>query len=201
MQEGTIALLHAYRNYDPEKASLGTYATWVIRSKLREHVIKVSTAIHGADTDELRTAFFKIRSGEVNIWDAEEVDTLADKLNVTKEALYALHSPLMYLDDTEKNYHEFIGGDYGVEASTIERVDMELVAEAIKLLPERYQLILDQWFYKELTFDQIALNLGCSRAAVHDMKNAAIHKLRCYFYGTKLTTTRKHRRKKSGPAS
>jgi RNA polymerase sigma factor for flagellar operon FliA len=174
IQEGTIALIQAYRRYDPTKAALATFATWHIKARLRILVIKLSATISAGDTNKIRTAFYKIKSGEVDPRNQEQMTALANTLDIDPNALFALYAPNLALDDQEQSYHDYMCGSTSFESSSHDKIDAAVIKTAVAQLPKRYRYVLMQWFYNEKSFQQIAEELGCSRSQVHLLKNKAL---------------------------
>ena len=62
IQEGNIGLMHAVRNFDPErKVRLSTYATYWIKATINEYVIRNWKIVRVATTSAQRKLFFNLR--------------------------------------------------------------------------------------------------------------------------------------------
>lgn len=74
----------------------------------------------------------------------------------------------------------FAEKDAGAEFSLLANEDRAILAEAIADLPERLALVIQLYFVEELNLKEIALALNVSVPRVHQLKAAALDKLRIY---------------------
>ena len=112
---------------------------------------------------------------------------LAQALGLDVEDLHRLRSDLAEtrLSSIDECYSEsdgaFAADEPDAEALLLQQEDRTLLAEAIASLPERHQLVIQLYFVEELNLSEIAAVLGVSVPRVHQLKAAALDKIKAEF--------------------
>lgn len=97
IQEGNIGLMKAVKNFDPDRGvRLVAFAVHWIRAEIYEFVIRNWRTVKVATTKAQRKLFFNLRKSKSHLgWMSnDEVDALAEKLNVSKKDVLEMESRL-----------------------------------------------------------------------------------------------------------
>ena len=97
IQEGSIGLMKAVKRYDPARdVRLVSFAVHWIRAEIYDYVLRNWKMVKVATTKAQRKLFFNLRKSKTRLgWmNNEEVDTLADELNVEKTTVREMESRL-----------------------------------------------------------------------------------------------------------
>ncbi len=188
IQAGMIGLLEAARKYDGDKgASFETYAgirirgamldemrrgDWAPRS-VHRNTRRISDAIHEIESEKGRDA----EDSEV----AERLGMSTDEYHgvLRDSASCRLFSYEEMLENNDSAVDAMMDDDnddpsHGVERGAFQRQ----LADAIKELPEREQLVLALYYDEELNLKEIGAVLGVSESRVCQIHSQAAHRLR-----------------------
>lgn len=185
---GAMGLLAALERYDPTRETLfSTYASFRIR---------------GAILDQLRTLDWvprRVREKAALVERAAEAvearlgrpateDELAAALGLSLDAYRALVAEIapvgvVSLDDSGVGSDDDcpLDGELGPLAALLHRERLHEVAEAIRGLPERDQLLLSLYYRDELTMREVGRVLGLTESRVSQLHTQALARLRARF--------------------
>ncbi len=196
IQSGMIGLMEAAQKYDQTKgASFETYAGIRIRGAMLDEVRRGDWAPRSVHRNSRRVAE-AIRQVENRTGrDAKDVE-ISQALGISSEEyhkmlqdsmstkLFSL-SDLLSEDDTilaekEKEYEQ-------EPLIAIQRESLlKSLADAIRQLPEREQLVLALYYDEELNLKEIGEVLGVSESRVSQINSQAAHRLRARMQGWRL---------------
>lgn len=190
---GTLGLIHAVDRFDPDKQTdIKTFAEYRIR---------------GAILDELRSMDWYSRSMRKKIHDIEDairsVETrkgsqaddweVAEQLDISLEeyhlTLSNIHSvSLLNLDDfikseendsiNKRSFQEKIISDDD-PSENISKIELKRVlAQAIRTLTEKEQLVISLYYYDELTLKEIGEVMGLTESRICQIHTQTLIKLK-----------------------
>jgi len=190
LHQGLLGLIEAVDRYDPQFGTrFSTYAAVRIRGKVldylrsvdwmsrtaRQRVRAIQKAveelwlIHQREpTDEEIAAHLKI-----------DVDTVQRGLMDSNRFMLSLDAPAD-VDSEESDLHDRLGDERQVDPQELS-LDEDLrqqLAEAIRSLPEREQLVLSLYYHDELNFKEIGKVLGISESRVCQLHARALINLK-----------------------
>lgn len=190
--QGIMGLIEAVDHFKPEfGARLSTYATL----KIRGHILDY---LRGMDWLS-RTARQKVRSVQEASNTLERTlkrlpsdEELAQHMQISIDTLQQIQidsSHTVVSLDMEEDDHSEEGGsslhetlhDENQEdpSETSEKRELQMnLANAIKELPEREQLVLSLYYFEELTFKEIGRTLDISESRVCQIHGRAMHGLK-----------------------
>jgi RNA polymerase sigma factor for flagellar operon FliA len=198
VSQGMLGLIEAVDHYNPSFGTrLSTYATLKIRSKVLDYL---------RDLDWLpRVARQKVRAMQVAVSELERQfhrlptdEELAGHLNLNLEELQHIQmdstrvvisldetSNKLGSDDTDSSMHEWLMDEQQENPSELyEEKDMQAkLAEAIKELPEREQMVLSLYYFDELTFKEIGKTLDISESRVCQIHGRSVISLQSLLSG------------------
>jgi len=147
---GIVGLLDAISKYDPKKeASFSTYAQFRIR---------------GAVLDHLRSLDWVPRS-------------VRQKASLIEKVSHALEGTLGR-PPTEEEIAEELGLSLDAYQELLTQERVGLVADAIKDLPEREQLVVTLYYHEELTMKEVGGVLGLTESRVSQLHSQAMLRLK-----------------------
>lgn len=189
---GTIGLIQAVDRFDPTQGV--KFETYAIR-RIRGSIIDAIRSLHPLSRDanrrarELEQAYDRLTQQLGRIPEEQEVAdylglNLADFRMVLVEAsatFVSLETPLGDLGDGERlALIDQIADERTVDVA--EQLDHQellgLLVRAIEALPERDRLVINLYYYEELTLREISEVLGVSTSRVSQLHAAAVLKLR-----------------------
>ncbi|HEX7557118.1 MAG TPA: FliA/WhiG family RNA polymerase sigma factor [Leptolinea sp.] len=203
--QGMIGLIEAVDHYNPSFGTrMSTYATLKIRSKVLDYL---------RDLDWLpRIARQKVRAMQTAMSEMEHQlhrlptdEELARHLNLGMDELQGIQMDssrvIISLDETsnkagseddDSSILEWIKDEKQENPSEIyEEKDMNAsLAEAIKDLPEREQLVLSLYYFDELTFKEIGKTLDISESRVCQIHGRAVISLQSLLDDESITKKR-----------
>jgi RNA polymerase sigma factor FliA len=192
--QGVMGLIEAVDHFKPEFGTkLSTYATFKIRGKVLDY-------LRGMDWLS-RSARQKVRSVQQATRDLEHTlnrlpndEELAQHMQIDMDTLQQIqqdssHSVVSLdvedAEDTEEGsapLHEKLTDERQINPSqSSEQKEMQrLLAGALKLLPDREQLVLSLYYYEELTFKEIGRTLDISESRVCQIHGRAMTNLKTF---------------------
>ncbi len=187
MQAGMIGLLEAARNFDPTRgASFDTYAGIRIRGSMLDEVRKhdwTPRSVH----QKSRQVSEAIRAIEFETGRAAESKDIAQRLGISIDEYHAIlrDSAGCRLFSLEESMDEH-GYRGDVPTSDTQTPDQALdhsqfraeLAESIRKLPEREQMVLSLYYEQELNLKEIGQILGVSESRVCQIHGQAMARLR-----------------------
>ena len=167
IQLGTIGLIKAVDNYDPEKgASFSYYAYVKIGSEINRYIREKINVINLTSKDNL---IFTRMQKEIDI------QYLGELLNVKLGGCDSLYNNttednnLMLIDivkDESDNIMKFINDDF--------------ILELLNVLTDKEKYIIYRRYIYELTQEEVSLELDCNRTLISRMEKRALNKIKNY---------------------
>lgn len=204
IQEGTIGLMKAVKNFNPfANVRLASYAVHWIKAEINEFVMKNFRILKVATTKSQRKLFFnlrKMRTGKLHSMTTKEAKFIADELNVPLSDVIEMEKRMMFhsfhLDDTANGdddyqkdtsmYYNLIADDHNLENDFISQFDNDraigIVKKAISNLTPNQQIVFNERTLPEkedkAKLTELSLKLGISSERVRQIEKQAINKLR-----------------------
>jgi len=184
---GILGLIDAIDKFDPDKnVKFETYANfrirgaiidqlrsldWIPRSmrqkyRQMEEVMERLQAAHGSDVDEA---------------------LLAREMGISREELskmlseFTVFTMVSLEEKIEENSNFSVRSDHpdvNPEASYMENETKRILRDQVDLLPERERLIVDLYYYSELTYKEIAVIMGISESRISQLHTKAMMRLK-----------------------
>jgi len=191
--QGLLGLIQAVDKFNPSYGTqFSTYATLRIRGKVIDHLRSQDWLSRGA-----RKRARLVQDGISHFWeihgrtpsDEELAAHLQLELPKLQRALLDSSRGFVSLDmvvsaqgDEQASLHELLPDENTPEPqdSYEEQELRENLAQAIRSLPEREQLVLSLYYYEELTFKEIGSVLEISESRVCQLHGRAVLNLRAY---------------------
>ena len=184
LQAGMIGLLEAAKNYDPSQgASFETYAGIRIRGSMLDEV-------RGADwtprsvTRKIREVSKAVHEVENTIGrDAKDTE-VAEHMGIAIDEYHAIlkdsmAARLFSLDQVEEEQGVNLPASAAEPFKALEKDDFQsALADAIKRLPEREQLMMSLYYNEELNLKEIGAVLEVSESRVSQLHGQALARLR-----------------------
>ena len=200
IQEGNIGLMKAVKRYDPERGvRLVSFAMHWIKAEINEFILRNWRLVKIATTKAQRKLFFNLRSLKKNLdtMGPEEVDAIAEKLNVKTEEVVEMetrfsgrdisieplsqdneetynYSPIAYLTDgTEPSQ--------ALEAQENDSLNSKKLKQALANLDSRSCRIIEaRWLCgeKAVTLHKLSEELGVSAERIRQIEVKALQKIR-----------------------
>lgn len=184
---GILGLIDAIEKFDPAKnVKFETYANFRIR---------------GAVIDQLRSLDWIPRSMRHKYRQMEEImerlqathgsaideSLLAQEMGVTRDEMSKLLSEFTVFtmvsleEKIEENSNFSIKSnhlDANPEASYMENETKRILREQVDALPERERMIVDFYYYSEMTYKEIAVIMGISESRISQLHTKAMMRLK-----------------------
>lgn len=190
LHQGLLGLIEAVDRYDPQFGTrFSTYAAVRIRGKVLDYLRSVDWMSRTA-----RQRVRAIQKAVEELWlihqreptDEEiaahlntNVDTVQRGLMDSNRFLLSLDAPAD-VDSEESDLHDRLGDERQIDPQEL-LLDEDLhqqLAEAIRSLPEREQLVLSLYYHDELNFKEIGKVLGISESRVCQLHARALINLK-----------------------
>ena len=183
-QAGSVGLIKAVDAFDEEKGvKLSTYAVPVILGEIKRLFRDGGTVKVSRSLKELSLKIARIKnelSGKLNR--EPTISEIADKLNVSAESVAeAVCSTQPTISLTYEYDGEESSLDIPVESHEGKIADRVALSQIINTLPDKDKEIINLRFYKSLTQQQTAINLGMSQVQVSRREKAILASLRQKF--------------------
>lgn len=192
IQAGMIGLIEAARKYDGGKgASFETYAGIRIRGAMLDEIRKGDWAPRSVHRNSRRISEAIKQVESMKGRDADDGEVAAF-MGISQEEYHAIlqDSASCRLFSFEEVVEKSEAGFDVFEDETpnpldgIEREDFQRqLADAIRALPEREQLVLALYYDEELNLKEIGAVLGVSESRVSQLHSQAAHRLRARLGG------------------
>lgn len=185
VQAGLVALTEcAQRHERPSDDGFAAYAKLRVRGAMVDLLRSSSHEPRGARARRRRIEDQETRLA-TRLGRAPTATELAEAMGMTLDELHRARGDAVSLASIEDCYSEsdlaFAAEDADAESALLRIEDRELLVEAIRELPERHQLVIQLYFVEELNLAEIAEVLGVSVPRVHQLKAAALAKLKLAF--------------------
>ena len=187
VQAGLVALTECAQKHDgPSEDGFAAYAKLRVRGAMVDTLRSSSPDRRGARAKRKRIEQEQSRLA-AELGREPSSAELAQALGLDVEDLHRLRSDLAEtrLSSIDECYSEsdgaFAADEPDAEALLLQQEDRTLLAEAIASLPERHQLVIQLYFVEELNRSEIAAVLGVSVPRVHQLKAAALDKIKAEF--------------------
>jgi len=205
IQEGNVGLMKAVRRFNPEKGvRVVSFAVHWIKAEIHEFILRNWRIVKIATTKSQRKLFFNLRSAKKQLqWlTADEAKAVAEDLGVEVKDVMEMemrltardsafdapadedddavaYAPALYLEDKGADPAQL------VESENYEGDNNSRLAEAVKLLDERSQAILQRrWLDdKKATLHQLADEYGVSAERIRQLEKNAMKKVRVAMEG------------------
>ena len=200
IQEGNVGLMKAVRRFNPEKGvRVVSFAVHWIKAEIHEFILRNWRIVKIATTKSQRKLFFNLRSAKKQLqWlTADEAKAVAEDLGVEVKDVMEMemrltardsafdapadededsvaYAPALYLEDKDADPAQL------VESENYEGDNNLRLAEAVKMLDERSQAILQRrWLDdKKATLHQLADEYGVSAERIRQLEKNAMKKVR-----------------------
>lgn len=182
IQAGLVALTEcAQRHERPSEDGFAAYAKLRVRGAMVDLLRSSSPEPRGARARRRRIEDEEMRLA-TRLGRTPTAGELAKATGMTLDELHRTRGDAVQLASIEECYSEtdlaFAADDAGAEAALLQTEDRDLLIEAIGALPERHQLVIQLYFVEELNLSEIAEVLAVSVPRVHQLKAAALDKLK-----------------------
>ena len=200
IQEGNIGLMKAVKRYDPERGvRLVSFAIHWIKAEINEFILRNWRLVKIATTKAQRKLFFNLRSLKQNLgtMGPEEVDAIAEKLNVKTEEVIEMETrfsgrdisiePLSQDNDETYSYSPIAYLTDGTEPSQVLEtqengsLNSKKLKQALANLDARSCRIIEaRWLRgeKAVTLHKLAEELGVSAERIRQIEAKALQKMR-----------------------
>ena len=200
IQEGNIGLMKAVKRYDPERGvRLVSFAMHWIKAEINEFILRNWRLVKIATTKAQRKLFFNLRSLKKNLdtMGPEEVDAIAEKLNVKTEEVVEMETrfsgrdisiePLFQDNEETYNYSPIAYLTDGAEPSQVLEaqengsLNSKKLKQALANLDSRSCRIIEaRWLCgeKAVTLHKLSEELGVSAERIRQIEVKALQKIR-----------------------
>jgi RNA polymerase sigma factor FliA len=184
MQAGLVALTECAQRHDgPGEDGFAAYAKLRVRGAMVDLLRSSSPEVRGAREKRRRIEQAE-RQLRVRLGRAPRPAEIAAALGLSLPEFEKMRGDCaaVHLDSIEECYSDssglFATADESAEVVLLQQEDSVRLAQEIGHLPDRLQLVVQLYFVEELNLAEIAEILGVSVPRVHQLKAAALEKLR-----------------------
>jgi len=203
IQEGNVGLMQAAARFDPDREiRFSTYASWWIRSAMRDYVLRNWSIVRTGTTAAHKSLFFNMRRLRSKI-DGASTDygltesgrhKIAEEMNVRMADVEEMEKRMFGGDqslnatikhDTEEEWQTFLSDERpDPEDVVMGMKDAETRSEwlntALKALTDREQTIIKERHlqYDTVTLEALGNELGISKERVRQLEQRAMEKLK-----------------------
>ncbi|MEO5339549.1 MAG: RNA polymerase factor sigma-32 [Magnetococcus sp. MYC-9] len=202
VQEGTVGLMHAVKQFDPQRGNrLASYAIWWIRAAIHDFILRSWRMVRIATTRVKRQLFFKLRQTKKSAapLNRQEAEELAQKFGTDIETILEVDHRMLGRDESLNQTLLDNGGEW-IEQIPDQRPNQELrmlsadrqawlrrlTDRGLETLNPREQQIISARYLADApqTLDALAQTLEVSRERVRQIEKKALEKLRAFFLAT-----------------
>lgn len=183
IQTGMVALIGAARTYEDRGHAFSTYATMRIRGAMIDALRR--GAAQGRAAMGKRRAISAARTRFEQTFGRAPVDTeMAEAMGLDldsyqSDAEAARGVRHESIDDLYSDHSMWFADADDRADDLLERSQLQdVVADAIRTLPEREAMVLQLYFVEEMNLDEIGATLNVGAARICQIKKAALDKLR-----------------------
>jgi|TARA_Y100000310_G_scaffold325305_1_gene388586 RNA polymerase sigma-32 factor len=200
ISEGNVGLMQAVKKFKPEKGfRLATYAMWWIKASIQEYIMRSWSLVKIGTTTAQKKLFFNLKKiknqiapkTEGDLKD-EDVKTIADKLDVSKDEVvsmnrrlsgkeFSLNAPIGEDGDEWQDWIVDKELDHDLKFAQQEEMEQrkDLLSDSIKILKEREKEILYARRLKDkpTTLEELSKRYKISRERIRQIENKAFEKL------------------------
>lgn len=186
---GIIGLLDALERYDPALSKLNTFVEHRIKGAMLD-LIEKNQFLPKQVNKKIYDLKKVIEGLELELQRQPEGEEIAERCGITLEEYYEIANDINKMKclsfETVDNDNESVcildfiadGEDNRPDKIVEKKQIVELVANAIQKLTEKEKLVLNLYYYEELTMKEIAKVLGITEGRVCQIHNQAIMKLK-----------------------
>jgi len=200
IQEGNIGLMKAVKRFDPDQGvRLVSFAVHWVRAEIHEFILRNWKIVKVATTKAQRKLFFNLRKSKTRLgwFTAQEVETVANNLGVTKENVLEMEKRLSAQDasfdgypdrDDDSDvpapaaYLQDVSFDPArqLENSDWEEHSVDRLQNAMEQLDDRSRDILQKrWLTEEKsTLQDLAAEYNVSAERIRQLEKNALKKLK-----------------------
>ena len=184
MQAGLVALTECAQKHEgPGEDGFAAYAKLRVRGAMVDLLRSTSPEARGTRARRRQIEQEQARLAAALGRNPNSAE-LAQALGLTVDELHRCRSELagVQLSSIDECYSEsdasFTADEPDAEQMLLQSEDRQLLIEAIDLLSERHQMVVQLYFVEELNLAEIAAILGVSVPRVHQLKASALEKIR-----------------------
>jgi RNA polymerase sigma-32 factor len=201
IQEGNIGLMKAVKRFDPDQGvRLVSYSMHWIKAEMHEYILKNWRLVKVATTKAQRKLFFNLRSHKTGLdsMTPDQVDALAEKLNVKREEVIEMETRLTGrdialeapTDDDDDRFAPiaYLSSDMQeptkvLEAQDYDRLQTEGLSDALsKLDPRSRRIVEARWLANDdgsgATLHELASEFGVSAERIRQIEAVALKKMK-----------------------
>lgn len=178
VQVGLIGLLKAKEDYQVDSgASFSTYATIRIRGAMMDE-LRARDWVPRSVQKSLTRVSGAVQSAEQRLGHTPNDTQVASELGVSLKEYHEMLSDVSLARLTPLEDAETVAGDGQPDREVVESLRAAALADAIKQLPEKEQLMMSMYYVENLNLKEIGLILEVSESRVSQIHGQAIARLK-----------------------